>query len=90
MPLKLCEERLHTGFRCHNCSNSVSSNVASATGTQQLEVEQEELLQDELLKREYGEEWVMLEEEADEETYHSEEGEEHDELNEQCMMNHVG
>ena len=62
----------------------------SAPGTQQLEVEQEELLQDELLKREYGEEWVMLEEEADEETYHSEEGEEHDELNEQCMMNHVG
>ena len=69
-------------------SNSVSSNVASAPGTQQhspmelLEVEQEELLQDELLRREYGEEWVMLEE-TDEETYHSEqEEEEHEELNE--------
>ena len=72
-------------------SNSVSSNVASAPGTQQhspmelLEVEQEELLQDELLSwREYREEWVMLEGETDEETYHSEEEEEeHEELNEQ-------
>ena len=50
-----------------------------------LEVEQEELLQDELLSwREYREEWVMLEGETDEETYHSEEEEEeHEELNEQ-------
>jgi len=62
--------------------------VASAPGTQQhspvelLEVEQKELLQDELLRREYGEEWVMLEE-TNEETYHSEEEEEeHEELNE--------
>ena len=77
------------GCRCKNCSNSVNSNfVASVPGTQQhspvelLEVEQEELLQDELLRREYGEEWVMLEE-TDEETYHSEqEEEEHEELNE--------
>lgn len=48
------------GCLCKNCSNSVSSNIASAQATQRhspielLEVEQEELLKDELLKTEYG------------------------------------
>jgi len=47
--------------RCKNCSN-VAIAVTSTPGTQQnnpvelLEVEQEELLQDDTLRREYGEE----------------------------------
>ena len=68
----MCEERLQASGARIVAILSVLYNAAIAPGTQQLEVEQEELLQDELLKREYGEERVMLEEEADGETYHSE------------------
>ena len=47
-------------YRCKNCCNYCTSTP----GTQQnnpvelLEVEQEELLQDDALRREYDEEWV--------------------------------
>ena len=65
------------GCRCKNCSNNAVANVP---GTQQHspveihELEQEELLHDELLRMEYGEE-VVMEEETDEDNYSSEEGE---------------
>ena len=59
-----------------NCSNSIIT-AASIPGTQQHkpvelhEIEQEELLHDELLRMEYGEE-VVVEGESDEEDYNSE------------------
>ena len=79
------------GCRCKNCSNTVNV-VTSAPGTQQhnpvelLEVEQEELLHDDLLRMEYGEECVG--EENDEyDVYHSEEeeGNEEQELEEEMF-----
>ena len=71
------------GCRCKNCSNT-GNVVASAPGTQLhspvelLEVEQEELLHDELLRREYGEECVR--DESDEDVSCSEEDSDSGEL----------
>ena len=61
-------------YRCKNCSNVA---IALLVGTQQnnpvelLEVEQQEQLQDDTLRREYGEEWVG-EEKDEEDPYPSE------------------
>ena len=71
--------RCGPGCRCKNCSNNAVANVP---GTQQHspveihvhELEQEELLHDELLRMEYGEE-VVVEEETDEDNFSLEEGE---------------
>ena len=68
------------GCRCKNCCNAGSA-VASTPGTQQqspveiLEVKQDELLHDNSLSREYGEEWVRKEKGDD----HSEEDDEGEE-----------
>ena len=70
------------GCRCKNCSNTING-IVSAPGTQQhnlvelLEVEQEELLHDDILRMEYGEE--CIEEENDEFNHDSEEEEDNDE-----------
>ncbi len=82
--------RCGPGCRCKNCNNTVNV-IASAPGTQHcpvelLEVEQEELLQDSLLRMEYDEE-VVREEESDEDNYSSdEEDEDNDEPGEQCSQ----
>ena len=68
--------RCGPGCRCKNCSTSINT-VASIPGTQQHnpvelhDIEQEELLHDELLRMEYGEE-VVVEGESDEEDYNLE------------------